>query len=70
MKTWDDTILFSKDEDSALENLKCILMWYEQLSGMRINFNKSELVPMNLDLEETQRFDHVFSCPVGSFSLK
>ena len=25
----DDTILFSKAEESVLENLKCILMWYE-----------------------------------------
>jgi hypothetical protein len=45
----DDTILFSKAEDSALENLKCILMWYEQLSGMKVNFHKSEILPMNLD---------------------
>jgi hypothetical protein len=66
----DDTILFSKAEDSALENLKCILMWYEQLSGMKVNFHKSEILPMNLDQEETQRFAHIFSCPVGSFPLK
>jgi hypothetical protein len=45
-------------------------MWYEQLSGMKVNFHKSELLPMNLDQEETQRFAHIFSCPVGSFSLK
>lgn len=25
----DDTILFSKAEDSVLRNLKCVLMWYE-----------------------------------------
>jgi hypothetical protein len=36
----DDTILFSKAEESALENLKYILMWYEQLSGMKVNFLK------------------------------
>jgi len=66
----DDTILFSKAEESALENLKCILMWYEQLSGMKVNFHKSELVPMNLDLDDAQRFAQIFSCPVGSFHLK
>jgi hypothetical protein len=36
----NDTILFSKAEDSILRNLKCILTWYEQVSGMRINFQK------------------------------
>ena len=66
----DDTILFSKAEESALENLKCILMWYEQLAGMKVNFHKSELVPMNQDLDDAQRFAQIFSCPVGSFHLK
>jgi hypothetical protein len=66
----DDTILFSKTEESALRNLKCILMLYEQLSGMRVNFHKSELLPINLDLEDTNRFAHIFSYPLGSFPLK
>jgi hypothetical protein len=66
----DDTILFSKAEESALRNLKCILMLYEQLSRIRVNFHKSELFPINLDLEDTHRFAHIFSCPVGSFPLK
>jgi hypothetical protein len=66
----DDTILFSKVEDSALENLKCCLMLYEQLSGMRVNFHKSELVPVNLEEEETLRFAKKNSCPIGSFPLK
>jgi hypothetical protein len=66
----DDTILFSKAEESAVKNLKCVLMWYEQISGMRINFHKSELVPLNLDQEEAHRFAHIFSCPLGNFSIK
>lgn len=66
----DDTILFSKAEDSALRNLKCVLMWYEQISGMRINFHKSELVPLNLETDEAHRFAHVMSCPLGSFPIK
>jgi hypothetical protein len=66
----DDIILFSKAEESALRNLKCILMLYEQLSGMRVNFHKSELLPINLDLEDTNRFAHIFSYPLGSFPLK
>jgi hypothetical protein len=66
----DDTILFSKAEESVLRNLKCVLMWYEQISSMRINFNKSEIVPLNLDIEETHSFSHIFSCPVGDFPIK
>jgi len=66
----DDTILFSKADESALRNLKCILMWLEQVFGMRVNFHKSELVPMNLEPDEAHRLAHIFSCPLGSFPLK
>ena len=65
----DDTILFSKAEESALLNLKCVLMWYEQISGMGINFHKSELVPLNLEHNEAHRLAHIFSYPLGSFPI-
>lgn len=37
---------------------------------MRINFHKSEIVPLNLDQEEAHRVAHIFSCPLGSFPIK
>jgi hypothetical protein len=66
----DDTILFSHADDLSLRNLKGVLMWYEQISGMRINFHKSELVPLNLEPSEAHRLAHLFSCPLGSFPIK
>jgi mannosylglycoprotein endo-beta-mannosidase len=66
----DDTVLFSSAEESVVENLKCVLMWYEQVPGMRINFHKSELVPLNLEATKAQRLAHICSCPVGKFPLK
>jgi hypothetical protein len=45
-------------------------MWYEQISGMRINFHKSELVPLNIEPSEAHRLAHVFSCPLGTFPIK
>ena len=41
----DDTILFSSVEDQHLENLKCCLVLFENLSRMRINYHKNELIP-------------------------
>ena len=41
----DDTILFSSVEDQHLKNLMCCLVLFENLSGMRINYHKSELIP-------------------------
>jgi len=49
----DDTILFSDCDGTHLRNLKCCLAWFEHLSGMRINFHKSELIPMNLEDEDS-----------------
>jgi hypothetical protein len=37
---------------------------------MRINFHKSEWVPMNLDEDQIHEIAHVVSCPVGSFPIK
>lgn len=45
-------------------------MWFEQISGMRINFDKSEFIPMSLEAQEAHRVARIFSCPVGSFPIK
>lgn len=41
-------------------------MWFEQLSGMRINFHKSELIPMDVDNETIHRLAHLFTCSIGT----
>jgi hypothetical protein len=66
----DDTILFSSSDPLHLNNLKHTIMWFEQISGMRVNFHKSEVIALNVDEIETSRIANIFSCPVGSFPLK
>jgi hypothetical protein len=39
----DDTILFMEHDIEKARNLKLILAAFEQLSGLKINFHKSEL---------------------------
>jgi Reverse transcriptase (RNA-dependent DNA polymerase) len=43
----DDTLLFLEAPKDNIEILKWILLGYEDLSDMKINFAKSELVPLN-----------------------
>jgi hypothetical protein len=38
----DDTILFMEHDLKKAKNLKLILSAFEQLSGLKINFHKSE----------------------------
>jgi hypothetical protein len=46
----DDTILFV-DKEYA-KNLKWTLTCFEMMSGMMINYHKSELVPINIESGE------------------
>ena len=40
----DDTIFLVKDDETSVRNLKFILGAFEQMSGLKINFHKSELM--------------------------
>jgi hypothetical protein len=63
----DDTLLFSSCDVRAIRNLKCVLMLFEQVFGMRINFYKNEIIPLNLD----ENLVHEISCvelPCGKFT--
>lgn len=56
----DDTILFSDPAEQKLRNLKCSLVWFEMLSRMKINYHKSELIPLNLDEDQIHIASHIF----------
>jgi hypothetical protein len=43
---------------------------FKKVSGMKINFNKNEFVPMNLSDEEIHAVTHVLDCPAGSLHFK
>jgi hypothetical protein len=41
------------------------------MSGMRVNYHKSEVVPVNVEVEEDiKAFAGVFGCPVGALPIK
>ena len=42
----DDTLLFCGANKDQIKYLSWILMWFEALSGLRINLNKSEILPI------------------------
>jgi hypothetical protein len=67
----DNTVLFVDKDLSSAINLKWILTYFELMSGMRVNYHKSELVPINLEDEgEIQQFVKKIGCPVGAFPIK
>jgi hypothetical protein len=65
-----DTLIFSSSDANSLRNLKCILMLFERVSGMKINFHKSEFVPLNIEDEKVHDIAHLLGCLVGAFLVK
>ena len=41
----DDNLVFCKLDESNLGYLRCILLLFETMSGLRVNFSKSALIP-------------------------
>ena len=45
----DDTIICIKDDIEMAKNLKLLLYLYELMSGLKINFDKSEIILIHGD---------------------
>jgi hypothetical protein len=50
--------------------MKDILMLFERVSGMRINFHKSEVIPLNMEEDMCHEIAHPLNCPLGSLPFK
>ena len=42
----DDTLVFCEASQDSMTYLSWLLMWFETISGLRINLDKSEILPM------------------------
>ena len=40
----DDTIVFCDNDCEQIVNLRCILIWFQAVSGLRINLAKSSIL--------------------------
>ena len=66
----DDTILFMEHNIEKARNLKLILATFEQLSGLKINFDKSELFCFGEALEDAELYAELFGCGQGQFLIR
>jgi hypothetical protein len=56
----NDTILFMEHDLEKAQNLKLILSAFEQLSGVKINFHKSELFCFGEAQDEVNAYTNLF----------
>jgi hypothetical protein len=66
----DDTIIFIDNDLERTKNMKLLLCAFEQLSGLKINFHKSELFCFGETNEHQVEYTQIFGCNVRSFPFK
>jgi hypothetical protein len=66
----DDTILFMEHDLEKSINMKLILSFFEQLSGLKINYHKSEIYCFGKAKEVEHDYRTIFGCEVGSLPFK
>lgn len=66
----DDTLLFLDPNIDNARNVKWLVSCFECLSGMKIKFNKSDLLTINVDEEVSNILSQIFCCKRGTFPLK
>ena len=62
----DDTLIFCQADMEQLKYLSWILMWFEVLSGLKINLNKSEIIPIG-SVDNAEELASELGCKVRQF---
>jgi hypothetical protein len=66
----DDIIFLIQDCLEGAINLKFILCLFESMSGLKINFHKSEILCFGKTKEIDYLYADIFTCPIGSLPMK
>ena len=66
----DDTLIFLPNDYTSLLHVKRILRWFEIISGLKVNFYKSSVIGINLDIEYTSGLANTIFCRSDSFPFR
>jgi hypothetical protein len=66
----DDTIFLLQDDLLDARNLKFILCLFEQMSGLKINFHKSEIFCLGEASVKENWYADIFTCPYKCLPMK
>ncbi|GKU98851.1 hypothetical protein SLEP1_g11790 [Rubroshorea leprosula] len=65
----DDTILFGEANEQNIKAAKSIMRTFELASGLKINYNKSTSIGINVDTKEINHFACFLHCKPGKLPL-
>jgi len=63
----DDTLILVRAERQDVENLKVVLDQFSTATGLKINYDKSTMVPMHTAAATVGALQGILGCQVGSF---
>ena len=66
----DDTIIMTDGSDQSITNLKILLYCFEWLSGLKINYHKSEVLLFGYSQIEKERKANMLNCKLGELPIK
>ena len=66
----DDTFLFMDHNLEQAKNMKLLLCVFEQLSGLKINFHKSEIFCYGEAKHHEQEYTELFGCGLGPYPFR
>jgi hypothetical protein len=66
----DDTILFLEDDPVKAKGMKLVLSAFEKLSGLKINFHKSEIFCFGETKNKTEEYVRLFGCKEEDFPFR
>jgi hypothetical protein len=66
----DDTMVLIEPSDLGIANLKFLLLCFENMSGLKINFDKSEVMLTGVNEGERSRLANLLNCRLGKFPMK
>jgi hypothetical protein len=66
----DDTIVFLNMDDQSIIHTKFLLYCFENMSGLKINYQKSEVFALGCSEEEVIRVAQMLNCNTGQLPLK
>lgn len=66
----DDTVIMVDGSEQSIRNLKLILYCFEWLTGLKINFHKSEVYVFGYSQQDKEKMANMLNCVLGNLPLK
>ena len=70
MQYADDTVIMVGGDPDSIRNLKFLLYCFEWMTGLKINYPKSEMITFGMDDSEQQHIANTLNCNVGKMPMR